>query len=305
MKTVLITGASGFVGGYLRKELVNSGYKVVGTDLNANNSEYIMDVTDITAVQKVVNEVHPDYIIHLAGFASVKESFNRPELCMKINVDGTRNLMEVLSKSDFSCKVLIISSADTYKDNENAKLDENSPQEAKSPYGESRLAQEKLVQTYKNVDWVISRSFPHIGPGQMKGFVSSDFASQIAEINNTQSDISEIGVGNLQGIRDFTDVRDTVVAYKLLLEKGKSHNIYNICTGKEVRIKELLDILLSFSKKRIDIIVNPDKVREKDIKYNVGDNSKLVNDTGWATRYEINQTLKDIYDYWDNFYSKQ
>jgi GDP-4-dehydro-6-deoxy-D-mannose reductase len=301
MKTVLITGASGFVGGYLRKELVDSGYKVIGTDLNSNNSEYIMDVTDVNTVKKVIDEVKPDYIIHLAGFASVKESFNRPELCKKINVDGTKNLMDVLAHSRLKCKVLIISSADTYKDNEDSKLTEDSPQEAKSPYGESRLAQEKLVQRYKNVDWVISRSFTHIGPGQLKGFVSSDFASQIAEINNSEN-LNELGVGNLNGIRDFTDVRDTVVAYKLLLEKGKSHNIYNICSGKELQIKELLNILLGFSKKEIKINLNPEKFRAKDIKYNVGDNSKIIRDTGWNIKYSINDTLKEIYAYWDKFY---
>ena len=300
MKTVLITGSSGFVGGYLRKEFENNGYKVVGSDLRAGNAEYIMDVTKSEDVERVIGEVRPDYIVHLAGFASVKESFNHPELCRLINVTGTKNVMDAVVTNELKSRVLIISSSDLYKDKLGVKLTEESEQGARSPYGESRLEQEKLVNSYKNVDWVISRSFPHVGPGQPKGFVTSDFASQIADIARNPSLKREMYVGNLEGIRDFTDVRDTVVAYRLLLEKGKSHEAYNVCSGKEIQIRKLLDILLAFFDEKIEIKVMPDKLRVADIKYNVGDNVKLIRDTSWTIKYEIEQTLKEIYQFWFN-----
>jgi len=298
-KTVFITGASGFVGGYLRRELENTGYRVLGCDLRSGDAEYKMDITDKEAVRSVIGEVKPNFLVHLAGFASVKESFNKPELCFKINVDGTRNILDAVRGFCSKAKILAISSGDTYQDSF-AKLKEDDSQDVKSPYGESRLAQEKLIQSYDDLDWVITRSFPHIGPGQPTGFVSADFASQIANINNNKNLEPIINVGNLDGVRDFSDVRDIVVAYRLLLEKGKSHEIYNVCSGEELEIRKMLKILLSFSDVRIDVVRDPSKIRSTDISYNVGDNTKITKEIGWKRKYKIEETLKDIYSYWQN-----
>jgi GDP-4-dehydro-6-deoxy-D-mannose reductase len=301
MKTVFITGSSGFVGGYLRKEFENQGYKVVGTDLRSGNAEYLMDVTKYDDVVKVLGEVRPDYVIHLAGFASVKASFNSPELCMNINVGGTKNVLDALMQHElFQTRVLIISSSDVYDDQADQKLTETSPIKVKSPYGQSRIDQENLVKTYTKLDWIISRSFPHIGPGQPKGFVTADFASQIADIEKGIITDEVIKVGNLGGVRDFTDVRDTVKAYRLLLEKGKSHEIYNVCSSKELRIAEILNILLKLSQHKFNVQIDEDKLRPFDVQFCVGSNSKLVQDTGWTMEYNITQTLNDIYQYWFN-----
>lgn len=298
-KTVFITGSSGFVGGYLRKEFELQGYKVIGTDLRSGNAEYIMDVTKAKEVDRIIGEVKPDYIVHLAGFASVRASFDNPELCYKVNVGGTKNVLDAMMNHKlFDSRILIISSSDIYEDSPQQKLNEESPTKEKSPYGKSRIDQEKLVHTYDKIDWIISRSFPHIGPGQPKGFVTADFASQIADANKDLSLPRVVKVGRLDNIRDFSDVRDTVVAYRLLLEKGEKHEVYNVCSGVELKIKDILNILISFSEVELNIEKDPEKIRTNDIKYSVGDSKKLVKSTEWKTRYSIKRTLKDIYNSW-------
>jgi len=301
MKTVLITGSSGFVGGYLRKELENNGYKVIGTDLHGGGAEHIMDVTNAEHVNRIIKKIKPDYLVHLAGFASVKASFDNPELCYKVNVGGTKNILDaIMHHKLFNMRILIISSADVYDASSNKKLTEKSPVKASSPYGKSRIDQEKLVKTYKKLNWIISRSFPHIGPGQPKGYVTADFASQIAEINLNTVKPHIVKTGSLENIRDFTDVRDTVVAYRLLLEKANAHEIYNVSSGRELSIREILNILTGFSNFPLIVQEDPEKVRKHDIKYSVGDNLKLINSVGWSCKYEIQQTIKDIYKWWLN-----
>ena len=300
-KTVFITGSSGFVGGYLRKEFESHRYKVVGTDLRSGNAEYLMDVTNPADVDRVIGEVKPDYIVHLAGFASVKASFDNPELCYKINVGGTKNVLDAMVHNKlFKSRILVISSSDVYSEQPGKKLKETAPLKEKSPYGKSRIDQEKLVQSYKKLNWIISRSFPHIGPGQPKGFVTADFASQIADINKNPELPHVVKVGNLDNIRDFADVRDTVVAYRLLLEKGEVQNIYNVCSGYELKISKILKIFLNLSKISVEINIDPEKVRTHDISYNVGDNTKLISATGWSSKYKTEKTLKDIYQWWQN-----
>lgn len=298
----LITGISGFVGSYLSKYLLDKNIEVFGLDKSKSesNNTYSIDILDKRAVSEVIEKVEPDLIFHLAGFSSVKKSFEQPELCMKVNVDGTKNLLDAVLKAGINPKILIISSSEVYgipKAIPSKETDNTSPV---TPYGKSRLEQEKICINYfkkYKLNIIISRSFTHIGPGQQPIFVVSDFAKQIAEIEK-KNNAPIIKVGNFKVKRDFTDVRDIVKAYFLTLQKGKIGEIYNICSGKSFEIQQILDKLLDMSEKNIEVKVDPDKVRKVDIPILIGDNSKFMSHTGWVPEIPIEKTLRDVLDYW-------
>ena len=293
---VLITGSSGFVGPYLIKEMKATGFQVAGT-ANTGTADYPLDITDKKAVAELVKKLKPDLIVHLAGFSSVKESFKNPELCMKVNVQGTGNLLDAVKGNVPGARILIISSSEVYGNTKNHPTKESEKLNPQSPYAESRVVQEQLVKD-SGLNWVISRSFNHIGPGQPQGFVASDFASQIAKINKDKQASRVIYVGNLSAQRDFSDVRDVVAAYRLLLTEGKLHNIYNVSSGKAIRIENLLKKLLKFSKVKIEIKVDKDKLKPIEVKKTQGDNSKLKKELKWRPKVSIDKTLEDIYRYW-------
>ena len=293
---VLITGSTGFVGPYLIKELKSFGYQVTGTAVSGD-ADYLLDITDKKAVADLIRKLKPDLIVHLAGFSSVKESFKSPELCMKVNVQGTGNLLDAVKEYVPVARILIISSSEVYGNTKITPTKEIARLNPQNPYAESRVAQEEQVKN-SGLNWIISRSFNHIGPGQPQGFVASDFASQIAKINKDKQVSPFIYVGNLSAQRDFTDVRDVVAAYRLLLTKGKLHNIYNVCSGKAIRIENLLKKLLKFSKVKIEIKVDKDKLKPIEVKKTHGDNSKLKKELKWRPKVSIDKTLEDIYRYW-------
>lgn len=290
-KKVLVTGASGFVGPYLISELEKSGYEVFGVDRNAG-SNYQADLLDRDSLDKVMKEVLPDYICHLAGFSSVKDSFDNPELCKKINVDGTENLLFSVKRFCPNARILIVSSAHIYGNPEYNPIDELHPISSNSPYAESRILQEKLVLS-SELDVVISRSFNHTGPAQQRGFVCPDFIYGAKELSAGKRE--EIRVGNLSAERDISDVRDVVRAYRILLEKGKKGEIYNVCSGTPVSIQYILDTILNLAK--IDsskVVVDPEKFRPVDVPIMYGDNSKLKK-LGWEPEFGIEETLRDMW----------
>jgi len=300
-----ITGINGFVGKHLSDFLLSKGFEVIGTDLtdgfDGNNKVkyFTLDILDADKLKQVMNEIKPDFIFHLAGFSSVKKSFEQPELCRKINVIGTKNLLDSVVKANINPKILIISSADVYGVPESVPIKETDKLNPISPYAESRKEQEELCRKYPKLHIIISRSFPHIGPGQQPIFVASDFAKQIAEIEKKGKE-PVIEVGNLEAKRDFTDVRDVVKAYLFAIEKCKKGETYNICSGKAYSIKEILDKLISFAKVKIKIEQDPARIRQSDIPILQGDNSKFVKQTGWKPEIHLEKTLKDILDYWRN-----
>jgi GDP-4-dehydro-6-deoxy-D-mannose reductase len=301
---VFITGINGFVGKHLSNFLLSKEFEVSGIDISDNFEGdnkvkyYKTNILDFDKLKQIINEIKPDLIFHLAGFSSVKMSFEQPELCKKINVSGTKNLLDSILEAKTNSKLLIISSADVYGIPKSIPISETAELNPISPYGESRKEQEELCEEYKEkLQIIISRSFPHIGPDQKSIFVVADFAKQIAEI---EKEIREpiIEVGNLEVKRDFTDVRDMVKSYLLALEKGQPREIYNICSAKAYSIKQILDILLSMTDIKIEIKQDPNKIRKSDIPVLVGDNSKFVNQTGWHPEIPIEKTLKDILAYW-------
>ncbi len=291
----LITGVNGFVGPYLKDYLLQNGHEVYGTDISSGKHvDLQVDLLDREGVLSLMGEVKPDLIFHLAAQSSVKLSWSKPELTSHVNVDGTRNLLDAVKEHVPQSKILLVSSADIYGPIDGV-MKENSKLNPISPYGKSRVEQEKLALSY-GLNLVVSRSFSHTGPGQSPVFVCSDFAKQIAEIENGGESL--IMTGDLNVKRDFTDVRDIVRAYLMAVMDCKANSVFNICSGRVYLIKQVLDILIDLTDKDILIETDFSKIRENEIPVMEGDNSKFVKLTGWEPEIAFEDTLKDILDYW-------
>ncbi|MBU0612704.1 GDP-mannose 4,6-dehydratase [Patescibacteria group bacterium] len=297
MPNVLITGISGFVGPFLKKVL-EGRYNVHGIDQKTANDKnvYQVDLLDIKSLEDIVKKINPVQIYHLAGFSSVKESFDNPQLVYDINVTGTEHLFNVAMKLRIKPKVLLVSSAEVYGKPNHLPITEQHSLAPLNPYGESRVNQEKLLKSF-NLPVCIARSFNHSGPGQSPAFVLSSFGKQIAEIE--KKIIKPIMyVGNLEAKRDFSDVRDVVNAYSLIMKKGKVGEVYNVCSGEAYTVSDLLKKMLSMSKSEIVVEKDSKRMRPSDIPILQGDRSKLEKDTGSVFRISIDKMLKDILDFW-------
>lgn len=301
----LITGVNGFVGGHLSAFLLSKGFEVFGADSGGDCKLegvkfFTVDITDAVKVNDLVKVSKPDFVFHLAAVSSVKACKDNPKLAKRVNVFGTENLISACVNNRINPKILIISSAHVYGIPKYLPIDESHPVGPVNEYGASKLEQENASLKFfdrEKMHIIISRSFNHIGLNQGKGFVCSDFAKQIAEIEKGLKK-PEIKVGDLNSKRDFTDVRDIVRAYVLLLQKGKAGEIYNIGSGKEYSIKEILDKLVALSKSNIKIVEDGSLFRKSDIPILVADNSKFVGLTGWKPEISIDRSLSDILDYW-------
>ncbi|MBI2580183.1 GDP-mannose 4,6-dehydratase [Candidatus Woesearchaeota archaeon] len=303
MRRALITGVSGFVGPYLVKHLVNNGFEVFGVDRSGKKVEGCAvercDVTDYDAVAAVVKQAQPSFIFHLAGQSSVARSWKEPGLTRKINVGGTRNLLDAVAAAGISPEVLIVSSAEVYGIAKKFPTAENHPLQPVGPYGESRVEQEKVALGYfrKGMRVIITRSFNHTGPGQPSEFVCSDFAKQIADIEKGKQQ-PVVRVGDLKIKRDFTDVRDVVNAYLLLLEKGRAGEAYNVCSGRALAIGEILDKLVKISRLDARVVHEKSRISETVVPVLHGDNSKIGAATGWKPVIDFDDTLSALLDYW-------
>lgn len=296
----LITGVNGFVGPYLKRHLLDNGFEVIGTDISfGRDVDCEIDLLDREGIEKLIIKTKPSLIFHLAAQSSVKLSWAKPDLTRNINVQGTKNLLDAVKNNIPESKILIVSSADVYGIPKKVPVNEDSELNPVSPYGKSRVEQERLALSY-GLNLVVTRSFNHTGRGQKPIFVCSDFAKQIAEIENGKKAV--INVGDVTIKRDFTDARDIVIAYLLALQKCKFNEVYNICRGTVYSIKQILDILVSFTDKEIRIRQDKTKLREKDIPLMEGNNSKFVKATGWKPNIPIEKTLKDLLDYWRESY---
>lgn len=304
----LITGVNGFVGNYLSKYLIEQGYTVYGTVIEDNVSmENInikkMNLLNKEEVNETIKSINPDCIFHLAGQSAVGLSWKLTTLTMDVNINGTINLLDAVRENNIDTKVLIIGSSDQYGiiKPEDCPINEEKLLNPTSPYAISKMAQEQVAKLYVNsykMNLIMVRAFNHIGPMQSKNFVVSDFASKIAEIEKGAEPV--IRVGNLEAYRDFTDVRDIVRGYVMLMEKGEIGQIYNIGSGNAYKIQDILDILLSLSATKIKIEIDPEKLRPSDVPIIQCDNSKIEAHINWNTKYDIKDTLKDTLDYWRN-----
>lgn len=315
MDKFLITGCSGFVGRHFLDFLEDNMIKceVLGLDLDpmTPHREFhhvklntdCVDLLNQADIERIVFDFQPRYILHLASFSSVAFSWKNPTISFKNNVNIFLNLLEVIRKYGLTTRILSIGSSEEYGNvsPEETPLTENSPLKPLSPYAVARVAQEMLSKLYADsfgIDIVITRSFNHIGPRQKDVFVVPSFIRKIMEAKLSGLDEMTMTTGDLTIIRDFSDVRDVVKAYYLLLKKGKKGEIYNICSGTPTPLSRIIDITSSILDIKVNTKVSPELVRPNDNPLILGNNSKLKNHTGWAPSYDLTNSITDTIAYW-------
>jgi GDP-4-dehydro-6-deoxy-D-mannose reductase len=316
MKKVLITGISGFAGSFLAEHLLKSSEVEVSgtyiapdlTNLNSiqNNVHlYKVDLSVYSEVEKLIHDVMPDTIYHLAALTSPAQSFVDSTKTVLTNIEMEMNILNaVLTLKLAHTRLLLISSSEIYGliKPSDLPIDEQTALRPASPYAVSKIAQDYLGLQYflsHKLDCVRLRPFNHTGPRQAPVFVVPTFCKQIAEIEKGKHD-AVIQVGNLEAKRDFTDVRDMVAAYALLAHKGQAGEVYNIGSGTSYKIEDILHKLLALSTKEIKIEVDQSRFMPIDIPELVCDRTKIEQATGWKPTITIDQTLKDTLEYWRN-----
>lgn len=302
---ILVTGAGGFVGEYLVKLLKAHNHDVVAIGINNGTflkelsiPTHVVNILDYPVLRETMQNVVPDAVIHLAAVSNVPISWNKPGLTIDVNIHGTVNVLQALYEVNPKAKFLNIGSSDEY--GLTAKcgkpLTEDMPCQPQNPYSISKYCTEQMVlQLGKKygMNVISTRSFNHFGPGQAKGFVVSDFASQIKAIEAGEQE-PVIRVGDLSAARDFTFVSDVVEAYVSLIEKDVESGVYNVCSGKAMTVQEILDMMLHLSSKEIKVEIDEGKFRPSEVPFFVGCADKLSNATGWKVSTDIVDGLKNI-----------
>ncbi len=305
-RAVIITGGGGFVGRHLIAELQSANLfdRIVVFDRNKGGfgprvESYEVDITNIESKKDLIGEIQPAWVIHLAAIAGVGFSIEHPELTRTVNVFGTKSLLETVTSISPATKFLMVSSADIYGAVSSDPISELPLSEAhpRNPYAESKLEMELLIETEFNDQCIRVRPFPHIGPGQQQGFVTADFASQIAAIESGTSE-PVMSVGNLTAVRDFSDVRDVVRAYRLLLEVGVLGEAYHVASGVGRSIESVLTSLLAMSRVPIHAQQDSSRMRSSDTPTVIGNADKLKAATGWSPTISFEQTLTDVLNDW-------
>lgn len=292
MKNLLITGASGFVGQWAMKlfaEHPDWGYKPLAMER--------VDLRDQGEVERCVRTIVPDAVLHLAAQSFVPQSFDDPKETLEVNAVGTLNLIQSLQRTNFSGRLLYISSGDVYGrvSDENLPVNELLPPKPRNPYAVSKIcAEEMCLQWHRThqLDVVIARPFNHIGPGQNQNFVVPSLARQVMAVHQGAKD--HVLAGDVDTTRDFLDVRDVVSAYAALLKRGVAGKKYVVASGVERKISKLLDTLCTVMDVKVDVKVDTERLRPSEQRRMVADASLLRSDTGWIPQYSIEQTLSDI-----------
>jgi GDP-4-dehydro-6-deoxy-D-mannose reductase len=322
----LVTGASGFVGGYLVPRLAAEGAEVLGIDsdipgararsgsieiggrtlppaLPARGAELRMcDLLDEDDLDETVREWSPDVVFHLAAQSSAALSFERPSQTMRINVIGTINLLEAVRKAG-GARVLVTGSCEEYgrRDPGEMPLSEDAPIEPVSPYAASKAAQGLIAMQYHRafgIEIVSTRSFSHTGPGQTVRFVLPAVARQCAEIKaGLREPVLRAGI--LEVKRDFMDVRDVVEAYVLLAENGRPGITYNVSSGRGLELKDAVERLIGMTGREVSVERDPDLVRPVDVPVLIGDNTRLKDECGWSAAIGTGRMLEDLFSWWE------
>jgi GDP-4-dehydro-6-deoxy-D-mannose reductase len=303
---VLVTGAAGFVGSHLLERLAASGRQVVawhrpGTPAgHADTARWAaVELLDEAEVTAALAEAAPAEVYHLAGAANVGLSWSEPRQTLENNLLATHRLFEGLRACGLRPRVIVTGSAAIYKPSD-AALHEASPLGPNTPYGVSKLAQELLalrVGAEDGVPVMVTRSFNHIGPRQDPGFIAASIARQVALIEAGRAEPT-IAVGNLEPRRDIMDVRDTVRAYEALMTRGRGGEVYNVCSGRAIAMRELLDGLVARARVPVRIFQDPARFRPADTPLSLGDCGKLRADTGWAPQFPLDATLDALLEAW-------
>lgn len=270
MPKTLVVGASGFVGGYLVRELESAGHRI----FQANFPEF--NLLDRSLVESVLQKTAPDFVVNLAAISSVGESWKNPAMTVDVNVKGVLHLLDSIQKFSPEAKTLLIGSAEEYAPKDSPLL-ETDPLEASNPYGITKIAQENFASLYRKkygMKIVCTRSFNHTGVGQSPKFALPSFVRQVAEID-ARGIPGKILVGNLEAVRDFSDVEDVVHVYRMLLESENEFSVYNVGSGIPHSMAELLRMIVGLSKVPVEIVQDPAKMRPVDIPYLCADNSRI------------------------------
>jgi GDP-4-dehydro-6-deoxy-D-mannose reductase len=286
----LITGGKGFVGQWLASHLGERGDEVAVIDLET-------DVADGAAVRRVFEDVRPDAVYHLAAMTHVGESWENPSQVLRVNVLGTAEILAAARAVRPDARVLVVSSAEVYGivGPEQLPLGEDTATVPASPYAASKLAAEAVaLQAWRGYGQpvIVVRPFNHIGPGQSPNFFVPALARRIVEARRTGA--TALPVGTLTTRRDFTDVRDVVAAYRLLIEEGTPGEVYNVCSGVDVSMAEVAARLLELAGADVTLETDPDLVRPVDVPVLRGDGTRLHRATGWAPRIPLATTLADV-----------
>lgn len=302
---VLITGSSGFIGGHLVKEYENNGYEVVRCDLKGTGNYVFMDITDPEMVLCILEQYKPDILVNMAGQANVGLSWKKPQLTVQLNTIGSINILEAVRLINPKIRVLAVGSSDEYGSLEEKGLNVTEDIQVRpiTPYAISKQAQEFFAQLYNCVygmNICMVRIFNLGGAGQTKGYMISDFASGVAEIEAGLRD--HLMVGNLSSARDFTHVNDAVRAIRLLSEKGHAGEIYNIASGATHTAQEVLDKIIELAKKPVVVKHDPNRMRPSDTPVVCGNHEKLTAHTGWIPEHSLDEIIIDALSYWRGQY---
>jgi GDP-4-dehydro-6-deoxy-D-mannose reductase len=313
----LITGITGFAGSHLAEYLLaeHPHVEVYGTfrwRSRMDNVEHLYndkkiqlveaDLRDYSSMHRALEISRPDVIFHLAAQSFVPASWSAPNDTIVTNVTGQTNLFEAIRLLKLDPVVQIACSSEEYGLvlPDEVPIKETNPLRPLSPYAVSKVAQDYLGYQYfqsYGLKVVRTRGFNHTGPRRGHVFVTSNFCSQVAAIElGLQEPV--IRVGNIEAIRDFTDVRDMVRAYWLAVTRAKPGEVYNIATGKGISIRAMLDLVLSFSQVEVKVEVDPERLRPSDVEILIGDSSRFRADTGWEPQIPFEQTVRDLLDYW-------
>jgi GDP-4-dehydro-6-deoxy-D-mannose reductase len=312
-KKSLITGIAGFVGSHLAELLLAQGHEVYGLSRPRSKMDHIegiknklhledADLLDSHSLYTTINKIKPDYIFHLAAQSFVPTSWGSPAVTLEVNIVGSANLFEAVRQVGIDPVIQIACSSEEYGmvHSDEVPIKETNPLRPLSPYAVSKLAMDFLgyqyFESYKT-KIVRTRGFNHTGPRRGDTFAESTFAKQIALIEKNKQE-PVIYVGNLEAERDYTDVRDMVRAYILAVEKCDPGDVYNIATGKAIKIADVLNMMLSMSKVKVEIKQDPARMRPSDVPILIGDASKFMAKTGWKPEIPFTKTAEDLLNYW-------
>ncbi len=310
----LITGGTGFAGSHLAEYLLARGYEVILVDrppcVPPGAQPWLRqvalesaDLRDFARLRQIMGDYRPERIFHLAAFSSIVDSLRQPRECYSTNFDGTLNLLESWRELGFDTRLLVVSSSDVYGRPVEAEmpLREDSPLRPASHYGASKVAAEFLAVQFglsHGLPVVRVRPFQHTGPRQSPEFVCSGLARQAAEIISGLR-APCLSVGNPNVARDFSDVRDIVRGYAMLLEGGRPGEVYQLCSGRAVSVGSIIDCLSTMVPSSIQVQIDPAKARTGESPTIWGDPGKAQGETGWGPTYDLRVTLGDLLSYWE------
>jgi GDP-4-dehydro-6-deoxy-D-mannose reductase len=318
MNKYLITGFSGFVGRHFVEYLGSNEDECLVKGLDINNPDFRydhrnnvkvnfekIDLLSKDQLEYCIHEFQPDYILHLASFSSVAFSWEEPVQSFQNNTNIFLNLIDSVRKRHMHTRILSIGSSEEYGNVSDADLPlrEDQALNPVSPYAVARISQEYLSKVYTDgygMDIILTRSFNHIGPMQKSIFFVSSLAKQLVELKKAGKDRGTVVTGDVSIVRDFTDVRDVVRAYDLLLKRGRKGHVYNVCSGIGISLKALIELMAKQINIKIDINVDDSLIRPADNRKIIGSNEKIKRELAWENSISLEQSLKDVLLHWES-----